>query len=188
MVKVSREQAEQNAASILRAAGQVLREHGLETASVARIAAQADLTHGAVYRHYRDKDDLAAEAIRADFRTIVAMLEELADDGADLAAYVSAYLAPDHRDHFPWGCPAAPLAAEVARARTGVKAAFTEGVRANLAALAPLCGGDAEVARGVLATLVGAMALARAVRTEDPELSDGFLSAGRAMALRAEGD
>jgi TetR/AcrR family transcriptional regulator, transcriptional repressor for nem operon len=179
-MKVSKDAARQNHDRLVTAAGQVIRQHGLAEAGVAQIAAAADLTHGAVYRHFASKDAIAAAAIRADFSRIVALLDELTTQGAPARAYAETYLAPDHRDHFPWGCPAAPLAAEVFRASPEVQVAFAEGLQANISALARLIDAqkpDLPAAMLLLATLVGAMALARATAAADPALSDAILAA-----------
>lgn len=139
---------------------------------MAQIAAKADLTHGAVYRHFASKDAVLAAAITADFARIVDLLQGITAQGGTEAAYVAAYLATDHRDHFPRGCPAAPLATEISRA----------GLHDNLAALARLTSRNDPAAAQTqsiahLAALVGAMALARATKATDPALSDHFLTA-----------
>jgi TetR/AcrR family transcriptional regulator, transcriptional repressor for nem operon len=180
MVKVTKEAARQNHQDLLRATGQMMRAHGVSVATVANIAAEAGLTHGAIYRHFPSKDDLAAAAISADFDTIVALLTQIGAQGGSLADYFRAYLATDHRDYFVWGCPVAPLAAEVSRTAPSVKAAFAEGLHRNLDAIADLSGiSDKAEARSyavsTLATLSGAMAMARATRVCDPETSQQIL-------------
>ena len=181
-MKITKEDAQKNHDRIVQAGGQVAREYGLGAAGVAQIAAKADLTHGAVYRHFASKDAVLAAAITADFATIVDLLHRITAQGGTEAAYVAAYLAPDHRDHFPWGCPAAPLAAEVARATPEVQTAFTAGLHDNLSALARLINPtnpDTDKAIAHLATMVGAMALARATKATDPALSDRILTAAK---------
>ena len=46
------------------AAGKLFRERGLEGVGVDALAEAAGLTHGAVYSHFKSKDELAAEALR----------------------------------------------------------------------------------------------------------------------------
>jgi TetR/AcrR family transcriptional repressor of nem operon len=164
----------------LKATGQMMRAQGVSVATVANIAAEAGLTHGAIYRHFPSKDELAAAAISADFDTIVALLDQIAAQGGGLADYYRAYLATDHRDHFVWGCPVAPLAAEIGRTAQPIRVAFAEGLARNLDAIANLSGiADKAEARGyaisALATLSGAMAMARAMRACDPEISQQIL-------------
>ena len=183
MVKVTKAVAAANAAEVLKAAGQVMRAQGTGAATMAAIAAKASLTHGAVYRHFSNKDDLAAAAITADFDRIVALLEGIATQGGGADDYIKTYLGTDHRDHFDWGCPIAPLASEIHRNAAPVQQAFTEGLERNIDALLSIMGadktrGDAIV---ILSALSGAMAMARATRQTAPELSDHILAATRQM-------
>jgi TetR/AcrR family transcriptional regulator, transcriptional repressor for nem operon len=186
MVKVTKAVAEANAAQVLKAAGQVMRAEGTGAATMAAIAAKADLTHGAVYRHFSNKDELAAAAISADFDKIVALLENIGRQGGSAATYINTYLAKDHRDHFDWGCPIAPLASEIHRDAPVVQQSFSNGLQRNIAALLAVMGPDKkrDDAIVVLAALSGAMAMARAARDTAPELSQDILAATRNMLLR----
>jgi TetR/AcrR family transcriptional regulator, transcriptional repressor for nem operon len=180
VVKVSKAEAQKNHDGIVSAAGVAFRTHGVCAASVADIAMSAGLTHGALYRHFPDKDALVAAAISADFDRIVALLGQFKDAGKPAGAYVRTYLATDHRDHFVWGCPAAPLASEIQRLKDGVQTAFADGLVRNLNALGGLIGtGGPSKARDqaifMLSAMAGAMALARAVKNADPALSDEIL-------------
>lgn len=184
MVKVTKEVSDRNRSDVLDAAGRVIREHGLAEATVSAIGREAGLTHGAVYRHFTSKNNLAASAIARDFGRIVEMLETMAAEGGDISDYVAAYLAGDHRDHYIWGCPAAPLAAEMHRADGEVQTAFHEGLVRNLEAIAALHGPGTDDQRfagaiAVLSTLSGAMALSRAVKETDPALSARILQAAK---------
>ena len=180
MVKVSKAEAKKNHEGIVGAAGIAFRTHGVSVASVAEIAKSAGLTHGALYRHFPDKDALAAAAISADFDRIVSLLGQFKDGGKTAGDYVQTYLAKDHRDHFIWGCPAAPLASEIQRLDDIVQTAFADGLKRNLAALAALIGSEnasqaREQAIFTLSAMAGAMALARAVKKAEPALSDEIL-------------
>ncbi len=182
VVKISKAAAEKNATDLLKATGEMIRESGIAAASVAQIAARVGLTHGAIYRHYMSKDDLAAAAITADFAAVTTGLEALADKGATLRTYFTGYLDPDHRDYFMRGCPVAPLAAEIARADTRVQSAFRHGLDANIAAIARLSGiadpaAATRYASFALATLSGAMSMARATKPADGDLSNAILAA-----------
>jgi TetR/AcrR family transcriptional regulator, transcriptional repressor for nem operon len=185
MVKVTKAVAEANAAEVLKAAGQVMRAEGTGAATMAAIAAKANLTHGAVYRHFSNKDELAAAAISADFDKIVVLLENIGRQGGNAATYINTYLGDDHRDHFDWGCPIAPLASEIHRDGSVVQQSFSNGLQRNIAALLAVMGPDKkrDDAIVVLAALSGAMAMARAVRDTAPELSQDVLTATRKMLL-----
>jgi TetR/AcrR family transcriptional regulator, transcriptional repressor for nem operon len=182
MVKVSKKIAEKNAADLVKATGETIRENGIAAASVVQIAARVGLTHGAVYRHYVSKDDLAAVAITADFASVTTGLEAMHERGASLRQYFAGYLDPDHRDYFQRGCPVAPLSAEISRAEPKVQLAFLAGLNANIAGIARLSGiADPAAATAyasfALATLSGAMAMARATRPVDAAVSDRILAA-----------
>jgi TetR/AcrR family transcriptional regulator, transcriptional repressor for nem operon len=173
---------------LLAASGQTVRAEGVAAASVAEIASRVGLTHGAVYRQFSSKDGLVAASITADFDRIVALLEGIGAKGGSLEAYFRAYLATDHRDHFPWGCPVAPLAAEVGRSSEPVRQAFAEGLQRNLDAIAELSripdrNAAQAFAISTLATLSGAMAMARSTRAAAPETSDLILQVALAGLL-----
>ena len=63
-MRISKEKAAENRAKVMAAAGKLFRERGLEGVGVDALAEEAGLTHGAVYSHFRSKDELAAEALR----------------------------------------------------------------------------------------------------------------------------
>src|SRR5215470_12577765 len=68
---------------LLKAAAEVLGQHGVEGATIARIARHAGLTLGAVYRRFPDKEALLETAIlgileRQNERLRVAMTPEMA--------------------------------------------------------------------------------------------------------------
>ena len=48
---------------IVRAASRALRRHGLEGVSIPALMKQAGLTHGAFYTHFKNRDELVAEAV-----------------------------------------------------------------------------------------------------------------------------
>ncbi len=110
------------------------------------------------------------------------MLKQLKDGGRPAADYVGTYLTEDHRDHFIWGCPAAPLASEIMRLGETVQAAFSQGFEGNVAGIADLIGTgdrsrDRQQALFMLSAMVGAMALARATKKTAPDLSGEILRA-----------
>jgi TetR/AcrR family transcriptional regulator, transcriptional repressor for nem operon len=190
MVKISKEASAKNTANLLRATGQTIRQNGIAAATVADMAAKVGLTHGAVYRHFPSKDALTAAAIRADFAVVTDGLAALRARDATLEQYFLGYLDPDHRDYFMRGCPVAPLAAEISRTGDEPKAAFCEGVAANVQAIADLTHmEDPELAQDYaifsLAALSGAMAMARATKAVDPAFSDRVLAATLAGLLGA---
>lgn len=192
MVKLHKHEIEKNHAALMAAASEAMRKNGIAATSVAEVAQSVGLTHGAIYRRFPTKAALTAEVIAQDFDKIVRQLAGLEAQKDGLATYVGTYLGPDHRDFFPRGCPAAPLAAEVARVEPEVQQSFCAGLRRNIEGIAALDKtADREKAAAhamvTLATLVGALSLARACKSSDLDLSDAFLQHAKDWLLR-EGD
>ena len=148
---------------IVASAARLMRERGLDGASVNDVMRDAGLTHGGFYRHFPDKDGLAAAAITAAFDAFIeAPHDILGAKGAK--TFTDVYLSELHVDNPSHGCPIPALAADVARASAPLKAAFGDGISriaARLAAERP--GEDADTAAlQHLAMLVGAVLIARA--------------------------
>jgi len=177
-MRVSRQQAAENRERILDAAARLIRERGIAGVGVDALAEAAGMTHGSVYSQFGSKERLAAEALAR----ALAGSAERATSFDTLADYAASYLSPRHRDAPGGGCAIAALGGEVPRHDGAVRDGFTEGLRrmaGRVAALLPDAeDGDREqAALARVATLVGALVLARAV--DDPALSDRILAAGR---------
>jgi TetR/AcrR family transcriptional regulator, transcriptional repressor for nem operon len=82
------------------------------------------LTVGGFYKHFRSKDELLADSIAEAFsessEKIYSSLRNLPREDR-WKALVRLYLSPEHCDHPDSGCPVAALAAEMARAKPGVR-------------------------------------------------------------------
>ncbi len=181
MPRVSQEQAKLNRQRVVEVAATLFRERGLHGVGVADIMGAAGLTHGGFYGQFANKDALAAEA----FETA------LTDNGrGQLDSLVSNYLSIAHVRAPGMGCPVAALANDVAREApdSPVRSRFTRGVRGMvdlMAALVPKTPKQKRRQRALssLATLVGAVVLARAV--DDEALAEEILGAAR-VSLGAE--
>jgi TetR/AcrR family transcriptional regulator, transcriptional repressor for nem operon len=174
-------------ARILEVASRLFREHGIAAVGLAKIMAEADLTVGTFYTHFKSKEALVREALLLSLDARHEAVER-ALHGADLEMVVRAYLSPEHRDAAATGCPIASLASEVARHPRATRSAFASHNAATLDALAAWlssCRGN-EVTRADAAALLGLLAgtlqLARA--TPDRAESDAILEAGVRAALR----
>jgi TetR/AcrR family transcriptional repressor of nem operon len=177
VMKVSRQQAAENRDAILRVASAQIRERGLGQVSAAEVAKAAGLTHGALYSHFSSKEALVTAAIAQAY-------EQTATGFAGLSAedLVGRYLSPEHRDHAGCGCPSAALVSEVPSQSGAVQAAFAEGAARFARVIADSLGsGDAGSDQGqilfMFAAMVGGLAIARAVRAQDPVASDAMLQA-----------
>ncbi len=155
-------------AEILEHAGRLFRLRGYAGTNIDDVMLAAGLTRGAFYAHFRSKDDLFDEAVRAG----TGLRNRLR--GAAPLAVVKAYLDREELVASAPTCILASMASDVARAKLPARLAY-----ANLlyAAIGELAAGkrrkldaDATVA-AILA--VGAVALARA--SGDTRLSDWLL-------------
>jgi TetR/AcrR family transcriptional repressor of nem operon len=172
---------------ILDAASRLFRAHGIAAVGLAKIMAEADLTVGTFYTHFKSKEALVREALLRSLDARHVALEQTLR-GADLEMVVRAYLSPEHRDDAGTGCPVASLASEVARHPRTTRSAFASHNAASLDAIAAWLSsrrGD-EVTRADAAALLGLLAgtlqLARA--TPDLAESDAILDAGVRAAIR----
>lgn len=172
---------------ILEAASRLFRQHGIAAVGLAKIMAEAGLTVGTFYTHFKSKEALLRESL---LRSLDARREDLEQvlRGADLETVVRAYLSPEHRDTAGKGCPVAALASEVARHPRATRHTFASHNAPTLDVLAAwlssrqgkaVSRADAAAFLGLLA---GTLQLARA--TPDRVESDAMLEAGVRAAIR----
>ena len=186
-MRVSREKAAEHRDRIIDAAGALFRAKGFGGIGVADIMKAADLTHGGFYGHFASKDDLVGEASRRIMARAAANWTKLVEAAPDnpYAALLEHYLSPKHRDDPGKGCAFAALGNDAARSGKIVRKAFAEGLAPLIDILAQSIPGKSlpdksKAARrrkavAAMATLVGALTLARAV--EGRPLSDEMLEA-----------
>jgi len=178
-MRVSKEKAAENRDRILKTASRLMRERGISGVGVDALTEAAGMTHGSLYSQFGSKERLVEEAV-AD--AIAAKGQELRE-GSTLGDYVSEYLSAAHRDQPGSGCPFAALCCEIPRQSRGLRERFTAGVRGMAGWLSDRMGSGIrqrqrdEEALATLASLVGALVLARAVN--DPKLSDDILHSTR---------
>ncbi len=175
-MRVSKERAAENRERILTAAARLFRERGLSGVGVDALTEAAGLTHGSLYSRFGSKERLAVEALGHALSTSAARL----GDARTLDDYVSRYLSADHRERPGDGCALAALGGEMPRQGATIRRCFTDAVRGfmkRIAGLKPAGRRSEDEALAIVATMVGALTLARAV--DDPDLSDRILAAAR---------
>ena len=174
---------------VLGEAAKVMRAEGIQGMGVANVMAKAGLTHGAFYAHFDSKDALIGETIKEMAQAARGRFEVVTQGlgpGEALRKYVEFYLSARHRDNVETSCPLPWLAGEIprldapARKRYGASVAgLTELLAVRLRALEH-AQADAA-ASSVVAELVGALALSRAVG--DKGQSDQILARSRQSIL-----
>lgn len=192
MVYVKREQSDENREALLATASRLFRERGIDGVGVAEIAREAGLTHGALYAHFRSKDDLATEAFS---QALALSREAFRGEGTRRKRSVSGYLdyllSPLNRDEPGTSCPMTASASEIGRHGKDISARFAKGFQEKASAFEAVMDDavpEAERRRlglAIVAAEIGAMAAARAVAKSDPSLSDEILKAVHDLLVKA---
>ncbi|MGA8660024.1 MAG: TetR/AcrR family transcriptional regulator [Chthoniobacterales bacterium] len=163
---------------IVAAAARAIRRSGYDGTGVADIMKEAGLTHGAFYAHFPSREAMLAEAADracAESAAVAAEVVAGAPPQKALESMLRAYLSREHLEHVEIGCPLAALGSETPRQAPEVRRAATRHIKAMIDLVArqsPDWGqpGAHEQALVTIATMVGALLLARAV--DEPALSD----------------
>ena len=173
MGRATKQQAADNRGRVVAAASELFRERGLDGVGIAELMAAAGLTHGGFYRQFGSKDALAGEACAQSMQAAAQRWRAILAE-AGVAGVADAYLTAIANR-----CPMPSLVSDVARAPAGspVRTAYADGVREFGDVLATGAT-DRQAALALLAAMVGAAALARAV-------DDGSLVAEIAQAVQA---
>ena len=109
---------------IVKTASRQIRAKGLAGPGVATVMKGSGLTVGGFYKHFRNRENLLAEAVEeglSEFggQTLVALQQ--VPPAERWKEIVKWYLTLDHCEHPERGCPMAALAPEIARAAPAVK-------------------------------------------------------------------
>jgi TetR/AcrR family transcriptional repressor of nem operon len=187
------EHKQQTRAKVLDAAAKAIRLTGPERIGVAGVMAEAGLTHGGFYAHFRSKDDLVVSAIERMFEQARARFahETQGKEPAEaLCAYIDFYLSKKHRDMREIGCPMPALSSDLPRLGDEARNVYAAGMNRLISGLqgllAQLGHADAEAqARSAIAELIGALSISRI--EPDARRSDAILAHSRAALKRRFG-
>ena len=178
---------------ILESARRLFNKKGFSDVSIDEIMENAGLTHGGFYRHFSNKDELYAEAVR----------RFLCDDapkpwrpapprqGAGRKPrgqrVVDAYFSQDHFDDHETCCPLIALPSDVMRGSDTVKGAYREILKKLIDIFFDDLDQPLRRERALaLATLcIGGVVAAKCV--DDPALADDLRRAAHRQALRIGG-
>jgi TetR/AcrR family transcriptional repressor of nem operon len=194
-LKVTKEKAAENRAALVKAAGHLFRERGIDGVGVAEISKKAGLTHGALYAQFSSKEALAAEAFTSALKPGFERMKADRDGRpANLSDFVDGYLSFEHRDNLSISCPMSASASEVGRQDKVVSERFTQGFEQLVAFMehglgaSPLEADDRQRALAMVAAMIGGVAASRAVAKADPKLSDQILRAVRRIVGEVGGE
>jgi AcrR family transcriptional regulator len=87
--RVAEELEKGTAGRILEAAGELLASGGYEALSMRKIAAMVGLSQAAIYRHFRDKDELVGRLVASGYAELVALVEAVEAAGAAYVGWAS---------------------------------------------------------------------------------------------------
>jgi TetR/AcrR family transcriptional repressor of nem operon len=195
MPRVSRKEADQHREDVVEAASRLFREHGVAGVSVPALMAEAGLTHGGFYGHFKSKEALAAEACvrafdekRQEYDELIARHD--GDKEALRQEFITRYTGKAHRDAFGLGCPAAALCGDVTREgpTSPLRASFAAGLNMMAEKMPALLSRrkkrlNREEALTRVAMLVGGLVLARATKGEP--ISNEILESVRSELLKS---
>lgn len=181
------EHKQKTRSKVLEVAAKAIRSDGPDRIGVAGVMAEAGLTHGGFYAHFKSKDELVAAAIEQMFeesRARVAHEMEGHPPAEGLANYIDFYLSKKHRDARGAGCPMAALSSDLPRLPEQTRMLFAEGaqhlVESMTEKLTALGFANPQMlARSTVSELVGALSLARA--ETDAKRSDAILADSRQL-------
>jgi TetR/AcrR family transcriptional regulator, transcriptional repressor for nem operon len=168
---------------IVETAARAIRRSGYSGTGVADIMKEAGLTHGGFYAHFASRVAMLAEAADragAEGVAAVARVAAAAPPQQALQAMMQAYLSKTHVESVETGCGVAALCSETPRQAPQVRRAATRRIKEMIDLVAresPDWGrpGAHEHALVTVATMVGALVLARAV--DDARLSEALREA-----------
>ena len=185
-MRMSQEEKDRSHARIIASAARLVRQNGVEGASVNDVMKDAGLTHGGFYKHFESKDALLVAALDSAFSEIAEMLgPALAEEAAAAksADFQSFYLSDGHVASPAIGCPVAALSGDIGRAAEPLKARFGAGVKRIVGLLARGASGSDRTKRAratrQLAMMAGAVMIARA---SDPDTARDVLTACRGLS------
>jgi TetR/AcrR family transcriptional repressor of nem operon len=178
---------------ILESARRLFNKKGYAEVSIDEIMENAGLTHGGFYRHFRDKAELYAEAVR--WFLCPASPKPWQRKSRDFATghkprgqrVIDAYFSRDHFNDRESCCPLITQTSDVARGTDTMKGAYREVVEK----LVEIFQSDVdepekqERALAMVALCVGGVIVARCI--DDPVLADDLRRAAHRQALRTGG-
>ena len=176
---------------VLEVASRQIRENGIEALGVADCMRSAGLTHGAFYGHFASRDALILEALEHALNQSEKRMASTVPDVQNeaqkeaqtpLASIAQVFLNERHAKNPGKGCALCALAGEARHADADVRALLERYVQQLASRIAKATGKESEDAGlGIVATIVGAITLARMVDHDD--LAKSILASSLALVM-----
>lgn len=172
---------------VLEVASRQIRENGIEALGVADCMRSAGLTHGAFYGHFASRDALILEALehalnQSEKRMASTVPDVQNEAQTPLASIAQVFLNERHAKNPGKGCALCALAGEARHTHADVRALLERYVQQLASRIAKAMGKESEEAGlGIVATIVGAITLARMVDHDD--LAKSILASSLALVM-----
>jgi TetR/AcrR family transcriptional regulator, transcriptional repressor for nem operon len=178
---------------IVESARRLFNKKGFSEVSIDEVMENAGLTRGGFYRHFADKDELYAEAVRRFLCTEATKPWQLKPSHRGVALkprgqrVVDAYFSRDHFDDRETCCPLIALPSDVMRGTDAVKGAYREVLEKLVEIFLNDLGEPRrrERALALAALCVGGIVTPKCV--DDPILADDLRRAAHRQALHIGG-
>lgn len=188
-MRYTKDHKEETHKRIVEVASQRFRAEGIEKVGVATLMADAKLTVGGFYSHFKSKEELIKEAVdlAADETFCAAFGDPKNNEHLNLKQILDRYLSPQHRDSSGFGCVIAALASELRNRPEETRDMMSNKITRIIERISDsLCkevdlATRMRVATAIWAVMLGTLQLARII--PDKELSAQLLSDGKANAL-----
>ena len=165
-MRYTNEYKEHARANLVESGGRHAKRHGFGSSGMAELAAAAGVTTGSMYKHFSGKSELFVAIITAELKRTADMYAAVdAANPVEVTGALAGYLSLSHVRHPELGCPLPSLTPEIGRSEATVKQAFEQGIQSIHANVSGLTG-NSDTAWAVMAQNVGAVMLARAMRSE----------------------
>lgn len=165
-MRYNSEYKEQAREKLLTASGRYAKENGFISSGMVDLSSAAGVTTGSLYKHFNGKSDLFVSIIQAELKRTADMYGAVdASDPIQISRSLMGYLSLSHVNNPGEGCPLPSLTPEIGRSSDEIKQVFEEGLQAIHANVQALTG-DSNAAWALMAQNVGAVMLARAMKSD----------------------
>ncbi len=173
-MRVSQEEKAQIKEKILVEALASLKVWGQSAAPVDKVMKRLGLTSGALYSHFKSKDDLFAQVILRELDRLIELhSEHYKKHGSQtVTKFIEYYLDERHIDAVERGCMFVALGADLHRLKPSVREMIEEKMQAMFLALSqgmPHKRSEERMkyAKFIFASMVGALVMARSMKNDD---------------------
>lgn len=160
------------------------RKEGIHAVGIVGLMADADLTRGGFYSHFKSKEELVIKAVSNALEETLARLESYAEENnGGIEALVTAYLQPIHRETPENGCAIAAIGPELSKLPNESQQIISEFIERFFALIEkylPRTGLPEkrhQTAMAIVALLVGAIQISRMMsgkKQKDEVLKNGI--------------